>query len=32
MLDALEDLDDVQKAYTSADFPTEVLDKYRSAN
>ena len=32
LLDALEDLDDVQKAYTSADFPTEVLDKYRSAN
>ncbi len=32
LLDTLEDLDDVQKAYTSADFPPEVLDKYRSAN
>ena len=32
LLDTLEDLDDVQKAYTSADFPPEVLEKYRSAN
>ena len=32
LLDSLEDLDDVQKAYTSADFPLEVLERYRSAN
>ena len=32
LLDSLEDLDDVQKAYTSADFPPEVLERYRSAN
>ena len=32
LLDNLEDLDDVQKAYTSADFPPEVLERYRSAN
>ena len=32
LLDALEDLADVQKAYTSADFPPEVLDKYQSEN
>ena len=31
LLDSLEDLDDVQKAYTSADFPPEVLERYRSA-
>ena len=30
LLDNLEDLDDVQKAYTSADFPPEVLEGYRS--
>ena len=30
LLDALEELDDVQKAYTNADFPEEVLDKYQS--
>jgi YebC/PmpR family DNA-binding regulatory protein len=32
LLDSLEDLDDVQKAYTSADFSAEVLERYRSAN
>ncbi|MEC9280781.1 MAG: YebC/PmpR family DNA-binding transcriptional regulator [Chloroflexota bacterium] len=32
LLDSLEDLEDVQKAYTSADFPPEVLERYRSAN
>jgi len=32
LLDSLEDLDDVQKAYTSADFPPEVLERYQSAN
>ena len=32
LLDNLEDLDDVQKAYTSADFPPEVLERYRSEN
>lgn len=31
LLDLLEDLDDVQKAYTNADFPAEVLEKYGSA-
>ena len=31
LLDSLEDLADVQKAYTSADFPSEVLDRYRTA-
>lgn len=29
LLDQLEDLDDVQKVYTNADFPTEALDQYR---
>ena len=29
LLDTLEELDDVQKAYTNADFPPEVLDKYQ---
>ncbi len=32
LLDSLEDLDDVQKAYTSADFPPAVLENYRSEN
>ena len=32
LLDSLEDLDDVQKAFTSADFPPEVLERYQSAN
>ena len=31
LLDILEDLDDVQKAYTNADFPAEVLEQYGSA-
>ncbi len=29
LLDALEDLDDVQKAFTNADFPPEVLERYQ---
>ncbi len=31
LLDILEDLDDVQRAYTNADFPSEVLERYGSA-
>ena len=31
LLDALEDLDDVQKAFTNADFPPEVLERYQTA-
>jgi len=30
LLDTLEDLDDVQKAYTNADFSSEVLERYQS--
>ena len=30
LLDVLEDLDDVQKAFTNADFPPEILDKYQA--
>ncbi|PKB64759.1 MAG: transcriptional regulator [SAR202 cluster bacterium Io17-Chloro-G2] len=30
LLDNLEELEDVQKAYTNADFPVEVLEKYQS--
>ena len=30
LLDTLEDLDDVQKAYTNADFPPEVLERYQT--
>jgi transcriptional/translational regulatory protein YebC/TACO1 len=30
LLDTLEDLDDVQKAYTNADFPSEVLERYQT--
>ena len=30
LLDNLEELDDVQKAYTNADFPLEGLDKYQA--
>ena len=30
LLDVLEDLDDIQKAYTNADFSPEVLDKYQA--
>ena len=29
LLENLEDLADVQKAYTNADFPPEVLQKYQ---
>ena len=29
LLDALEDLDDIQKAFTNADFPPEVLERYQ---
>ena len=31
LLDRLEELDDVQRVYTNADFPTEVLERYRAA-
>jgi len=31
LLDSLEELDDVQKAYTNADFSTEVLEKYQES-
>ena len=31
LLDALEELADVQKAYTNADFPPEVLEQYGAA-
>ena len=30
LLDRLEDLDDVQKVYSNADFPDEALERYRS--
>ena len=30
LLDTLEDLDDIQKAYTNADFPPEVLERYQA--
>ena len=29
LLDALEELDDIQKAFTNADFPPEVLERYQ---
>lgn len=29
LLDYLEDLDDIQKVYTNADFPDEALDQYK---
>ena len=32
LLDLLEDLSDVQKAYTNADFPAEVLERYGAAS
>ena len=32
LLDSLEDLTDVQKAYTNADFPPEVLEQYQAAS
>ncbi|MEE8363858.1 MAG: YebC/PmpR family DNA-binding transcriptional regulator [Dehalococcoidia bacterium] len=31
LLDALEELDDVQKVYSNADFPDEVLEAYAAA-
>ena len=30
LLDSLEELEDVQKAFTNADFPPEVLEKYQA--
>ena len=30
LLDSLEELEDVQKAFTNADFPAEVLAKYQA--
>ena len=30
LLDNLEELEDIQKAYTNADFPPEVLEKYQA--
>lgn len=30
LLDTLEELDDIQKAYTNADFPPEVLGRYQA--
>jgi YebC/PmpR family DNA-binding regulatory protein len=32
LLDHLEELPDVQKAYTNADFPPEVLEQYRAGD
>ena len=32
LLDKLEELDDVQRVYTNADFPEEVLEEYRAAS
>ena len=32
LLDILEDLADVQKAYTNADFPAEVLERYQEVS
>jgi YebC/PmpR family DNA-binding regulatory protein len=31
LMDRLEDLDDVQRVYTNADFPNEALEEYRTA-
>ena len=31
LLDSLEELADVQKAYTNADFPPEILAQYQAA-
>ena len=30
LLDKLEDLDDVQKVFSNADFPDEVLERYQN--
>lgn len=32
LLDSLEDLADIQKAYTNADFPSEVMEKYQESS
>ena len=32
LLDILEELDDIQKAYTNADFPAEVLERYQESS
>ena len=32
LLDSLEELMDVQKAFTNADFPVDVLERYRAAS
>ena len=32
LLDQLEEIDDVQKVYSNADFPDDVLDQYSSEN
>ena len=32
LLDSLEELDDIQKAYTNADFPQEVLERYQESS
>lgn len=32
LMDRLEDLDDVQKVYTNADFPDEALEEYQKAS
>ena len=32
LLDSLEDLEDIQKAYTNADFPPEVLERYQESS
>jgi transcriptional/translational regulatory protein YebC/TACO1 len=29
LLDHLEELDDIQKVYTNADFPDEALEQYK---
>ena len=31
LLDVLEELDDIQKAFTNADFPLEVLERYQAS-
>ena len=31
LMDRLEELDDVQRVYTNADFPDEALEEYQKA-
>ena len=31
LMDRLEELDDIQRVYTNADFPEEVLNEYGSS-